>query len=77
MEKDGCASDLEKFLIALSEDSNLRNEYQENPKAAMEKAGLTHDEQVMVLRGDTKGIQEAIGKDVESLITIIIHINNK
>lgn len=70
-------SNLEKFLVSLSEDSNTLSSYQENPKTAMEEAGLSHEEQVMVLTGDTAAIEKAIGRDVDSVITIIIRMAGK
>lgn len=69
------SSNLEKFLIALSQDADLMDLYTKNPHEAMEKHGLNKEEQAVVLTGDTKKIEKMIGIKVDARGILIIKID--
>lgn len=71
------SSNLEKFLVALSQEADLMDLYTKNPHEAMEKHDLSKKEQAAVLTGDTKKIQEMIGMKADTRAILIIDIANK
>lgn len=69
------SSNLEKFLVALSQEADLMDLYTKNPHEAMEKHGLSKEEQAAVLTGDTKKIETMIGIKTDTRAILLITIN--
>lgn len=61
---------LEQFLINMSEDSTLYQEYCNDPVGTMKKAGLSAREIEVLSSDDKKAINEVIGEKT-NCITII------
>jgi Aromatic-ring-opening dioxygenase LigAB, LigA subunit len=57
------ASKLTDFLISFGDDPNLVRDFEQNPQAVMHKAGLSPDEQRMILNRDVKGIRAHLHAD--------------
>ncbi|ACV27862.1 hypothetical protein [Kangiella koreensis] len=68
---------LEEFIIQLSEDSELKQSYIENPTAVMQKIGLEKQEIKAIMSGDKRQISAILGQDAELVITGIIHLVKK
>lgn len=68
---------LEEFIIKLSEDSELKQSYIENPTAVMQKIGLENQEIEAIMSGDKQKISAMLGQDAELVITGIIHLIKK
>lgn len=68
---------LEEFIIKLSEDSELKQSYIENPTAVMQKIGLENQEIEAIMSGDKRKISAMLGQDAELVITGIIHLIKK
>jgi hypothetical protein len=57
------ASKLTDFLISFGDDPNLVRDFEQNPHAVMDKAGLTTDEKNMILNRDVQGIHKHLLSD--------------
>jgi len=68
---------LEEFIIQLSEDSELKQAYVEDPKAVMQKIGLDEQQINVMMSGDKSKISAMLGQDAELVITGIIHLVKK
>ena len=55
---------LHQFLVGLSSDANLQESYKSDPKAAMDAAGLTEEEQGLVSSGDEQALRKYLGDDL-------------
>ncbi|HYX50424.1 MAG TPA: hypothetical protein VE843_11815 [Ktedonobacteraceae bacterium] len=57
------ASKLTDFLFSLGDDAQQLQDFEQNPQDVMDKAGLTPDEQNMILNRDMKGIRAHLHAD--------------
>ncbi len=57
------ASKLTEFLFAFGDDSQQILDFEKDPKGVMKKAGLSPDEQRMILNRDVKGIRAHLHAD--------------
>jgi hypothetical protein len=57
------ASKLTDFLISFGDDPKLVRDFEQNPHAVMDKAGLTTDEKNMILNKDVQGIHKHLLSD--------------
>jgi hypothetical protein len=64
---------LGQFLIALGEDPAKMKDFKKNPRQFMTNAGLTPEEQNIVLSGDSNSMSQAIrGKIATKDTTIVV-----
>jgi hypothetical protein len=64
-----------KFVRDLSEHPDKVSEFEKDPRAVMEKAGLTHAEQTLILSGNEELITQALGIETTAL-RFIFRIRN-
>ncbi len=57
------ATNLTNFLLSLGDDPQQLLDFEQNPQAAMAKAGLTSAEQNMILNRDVQGIRAHLHSD--------------
>lgn len=51
------------FIAQLSENPQKRDEFKQNPDAAMDKAGLSSEDKAVLKSGDPKKIRDHLGDD--------------
>ena len=57
------ASKLTDFLFSFGDDSQQLQDFEQDPQGVMDKAGLTPDEQNLILNRDVKGIRAHLHAD--------------
>lgn len=57
------ATQLTHFLVSFGDDPQQLLDFEQDPQASMTKAGLTTDEQKMILNRDVQGIRKHLHAD--------------
>ncbi|MCG8052452.1 MAG: hypothetical protein JAZ15_14710 [Candidatus Thiodiazotropha endolucinida] len=63
-----------KFILSLSEDPEVLNEFKKRPKELMEEEGLSKAEQAVVLSADPTVIRNAIDPEAFGTLSVTIVI---
>ena len=66
-------ADLKSFLLSVSKDAKLRDEFRRDPKGVMKQHGLSDADQATLQSGDPEKIRAAVGADKSAFIVIFVY----
>jgi hypothetical protein len=66
-------TDLKSFLLSVSRDAKLREQFRKDPKGVMQQHGLSEADQQTLQSGDPERIRAAIGGDKSMFILIFVY----
>jgi len=66
-------ADLKSFLLSVSKDAKLRDQFRKDPRGVMSQHGLSEADQQTLQSGDPERIRAAIGGDKSAFIVIFVY----